>query len=110
MGEGKPLQCEITVSSGVEEKLLRKHNIEMWEIEEVVYDDPDAFSMTYGDCHFVYGRTFSGRYLLILVRILSRSEVSHLGLEGKTNVLKVITARDMNKNQRNMYNKRKKDQ
>jgi len=110
MGKGKPFQCEITVSSGVEEKLLTKHNIEMWEIEEVVYDDPDAFSITYRECHFVYGRTFSGRYVLILVRILSLPEISRLGLEGKTNVLKVITARDMNKNQRNAYDKRKKNQ
>jgi hypothetical protein len=47
MGRGKAFQCEITLSSGVKEKLLQKHNIELWEIEEVIYDDPYAFSITY---------------------------------------------------------------
>ena len=73
-------------------------------------DDPDAFSITYQDCCFIYGRTFSGRYLLLLSRILSPEEISQLGIEAKTNVMKIITARDMNSNQRNMYNKRRKTQ
>ena len=46
MAKGKPFECEITISSGVEQKLLKKHNIELWEIEEVVYDDSYAFSIT----------------------------------------------------------------
>ena len=110
MGRGKVFQCEITVSSGVEEKLFSRHNIEMWEIEEAVYDDPGAFSITYRDCHFIYGQTFAGRYLLVLGRILSAEEVCQFGIEAKTNVLKVITARDMNRNQKNTYNKRRKTQ
>ncbi len=108
IGKGKLFQCEITVSPGVEEKLFHKHHIEMWEIEEVIYDDPDAFSIAYRDCYFIYGRTFSGRYLLVLVRILSVAEISKLFLEAKANVLKIITARDMNRNQKNAYNQRKK--
>ena len=36
MGLGKAFQCEITVSSGVKEKLFKKHNIEIWEIEEAI--------------------------------------------------------------------------
>ena len=107
MGRGKAFECEITISSGVREKLLIKHNIEVWEIEEIIYDDPHAFSVTYQDCYFIYGQTFSGRYLLVLVRILSAEEVKKLGLEPGTNVLKIITARDMNKKQRNIYKKRK---
>ena len=103
MGRGKPFQCEITVSTGVEEKLFKKHNIEIWEIEEVIYDDPYAFSITYRDCYFIYGRTFSGRYLLVLVKILSSKEVSELDFKPGTNVLKIITARDMNTRQRKMY-------
>ena len=77
MGRGKPFQCEITVSTGVEEKLFKKHNIEIWEIEEVIYDDPYALSISYRDCYFIYGRTFSGRYLLVLVRILSLKEIKY---------------------------------
>lgn len=107
MGRGKAFQCEITVSSGVREKLFKKHNIEIWEVEEIIYDDPYAFSITYQDCYFIYGQTFSGRYLLALVRVLSSEEVSNLGFKPEINVVKIITARDMNKNQREMYKKKR---
>ena len=107
MGRGKVFQCEVTISSGVREKLLKKHNIEIWEVEEVIYDDPHAFSITYRDCYFIYGQTFSGRYLLILVRLLSLEEVTKLGFKQGINFIKIITARDMNKNQRKMYNKKR---
>jgi len=107
MGRGKIFQCQITVSSGIEDKLQKKHHIEVWEIEEVIYDDPNAFSLTYRDCYFVYGQTFAGRYLIVLVRVLSAEEASKLDFTTGTNVLKIITARDMNPHQRKMYNKRR---
>ncbi len=107
MTRGKVFECEITVSSGVEDKLLWKHDIEIWEIEEVLYDDPHAFSVCYQDCHFVYGRTFSGRYLLALVRVLSSDEVQNLGFESGEGVIRIITAREMNTAQKKMYNKRR---
>jgi uncharacterized DUF497 family protein len=107
MGRGKVFQCEVTISSGVREKLFKKHNIEIWEVEEVIYDDPHAFSITYRDCYFIYGQTFSGRYLLILIRLLSLEEVTKLGFKQGINFIKIITARDMNKNQRKMYNKKR---
>jgi len=108
MGRGKIFQCEVTASSGVKEKLQEKHRIEIWEVEEVIYDDPYAFSITYQDCYFVYGQTFSGRYLLVLVRVLSSKEVLKLGLTQGTNVVKIITARDMNSKQRKTYNNKKR--
>ena len=95
MARGKVFQCQITVSSGVEDKLLKKQHIEVWEIEEVIYDDPNAFSLTYRDCYFVYGQSFAGRYLIVLVRVLSAEEVSKLGFAPETNFLKIITAGDM---------------
>jgi len=107
MGRGKVFQCEVTISSGVREKLFKKHNIEIWEVEEVIYDDPHAFSITYRDCYFLYGQTFSGRYLLILVRLLSSEEVAKLGFKQGINFIKILTAKDMNKNQRKMYNKKR---
>ena len=107
MGRGKVFQCEVTISSGVREKILKKHNIEIWEVEEVIYDDPHAFSITYRDCYFIYGQTFSGRYLLILVRLLSSEEVTKLGFQKGINFIKIITARDMNKSQRKMYNQQR---
>ena len=107
MVRGKVFQCEITVSSGVNDKLLIKHNIEIWELEEVIYDDKHAFSISHRDCYFVYGQTFAGRYLLVLVRVLSQEEVHKLGLEVGRSFVKIITARDMNRNQRKIYLKRK---
>ena len=100
MSRGKIFQCEITMSTAVREKLLLKHSITDWEIEEVIYDDPHAFSLSYQDCYFIYGKTFAGRYLLVLVRALTRDEVTDLNLHSKTNVIKIITARDMNKTER----------
>ena len=107
MSKGKVFECEVTVSSGVKQKLIKKHNIEIWEVEEIIYDDPYAFSLIHKDCYFVYGQTFSGRYLLVLVRVLSSAEVTDLGFVSGANILKIITARDMNLKQRKMYNKRK---
>ncbi len=71
------------------------------------YDDPNMFAITYRDCHFIYGQTFAGRYLLILVRVLRKDEVEHLGIETDLNVMKVITARDMDHKQRREYLKRR---
>ena len=107
MTRGKVFECEVTVSSGVKEKLLKKHNIEIWEIEEIIYDDPRAFSLAYQDCYFIYGQSFSGRYLLVLVRILSPEEALDLNFESGVNVLKIITVRDMNQKQRRLYSRRK---
>jgi hypothetical protein len=103
MTRGKVFECEIMVSPAVEEKLLGKHRIELWEIEEAIYDDPHAFSIRHQDCYFIYGQTFSGRNLLVLVRILSSEEILKLALPSGVNVLKVITAREMNKTQRQRY-------
>jgi uncharacterized DUF497 family protein len=107
MGRGKPFQCEVTVSSGVEEKLARKHDIEIWEVEEVIYDDPAAFSLKHKDCYFIYGQTSSGRFLLVLVRVLESEEARSLGFASGTQVVKIITARDMNQKQRHYYTTRK---
>ena len=107
MTKGKIFQCEITVSSGVKDKLLRKHGIYIWEVEEAIYDDPNAFTLSYQDGYFVYGQTYSGRYLLVLVRKLSSIEVSKLGFSPGSNVIKIITARDMNQKQRRLYLRQK---
>ena len=107
MTRGKVFECEVTISSGVREKLLRKHHIEVWEIEEVIYDDPYAFSLSYQNCYFIYGQTFAGRYLIVLVRVLSQDEMIQLKLNPKVNVIKIITARDMNEKQRKLYLQRR---
>jgi hypothetical protein len=107
MSRGKPFQCEITVSTGIREKLANKHDLEIWEIEEVIYDDSQAFSLKHKNFHFIYGQTASGRYLLVLVRILTAAETQALGFPSGINVMKIITAREMNKTQRKTYLQRK---
>ncbi len=107
MSRGKPFQCEVTVSSGVKEKLSSKHDIYIWEIEEIIYDDPRAFSIRHQDCYFVYGQTSSGRYLLILLRVLKPEEVKILNFPAETRVVKIITARKMNETQQKNYLRRK---
>ena len=57
MGSGIAFECEVTASTGVEDKLRKKHKIEVWEIEEVIYDDPFAFSLRHQDVYFVYGQS-----------------------------------------------------
>ena len=103
MTRGKVFECEITISTGVKDKLLKKHSIEVWEIEEIIYDDPNAFSISYQDCYFIYGQTFAGRYIIAIVRILSDKEVRELYFQSEINVIKIITARDMNSKQRKLY-------
>jgi len=103
MGRGKLFHCVVTVSSGVREKLSRKHDLNIWEIEEAIYDDPQSFSIKYRDCHFVYKRTASGRYLLILLRVLKPEEVKALKFTAGLGVVKIITAREMNDRQRKTY-------
>lgn len=107
MTRGKVFECEITISPGVKEKLLRKHSIGIWEIEEVIYEDQYAFSISYQDCYFIYGQTFAGRYLLVLVRVLSREEIAKMHFPPRTNMIKIITARDMNAKQRKLYIKKR---
>jgi uncharacterized DUF497 family protein len=101
------LECCLTVSPGVEAKLFSKHGLEVWEVEEALYDDPSAFALRHGDCHFVYGRTFAGRYLLILVRLLEPQEVARLDLDTQQNWIRLVTARDMNRTQRQLYERRR---
>ncbi|PIY36988.1 MAG: hypothetical protein COZ06_33695 [Armatimonadetes bacterium CG_4_10_14_3_um_filter_66_18] len=101
------LECCLTVSPGVETKLSAKHRLEVWEVEEALYDDPGAFALRHGDCHFVHGRTFADRCLLILVRQLSPDEVTQLGLDTGQYWIRLLTARDMNRTQRRLYEHRR---
>jgi len=107
MVKGKLFECEVTVSPGVRQKLFKNHNIEIWEVEEVIYEDPYAFSLSHEDSYFIYGRTFSGRYLLVLVRVLTSAEVTELDIVSDANILKIISARDLSIKQRKRYNRRK---
>jgi hypothetical protein len=55
-----------------------------WCFSEVLLADPQRYS----------------RYLLVLVRVLEIEEVRNLGFSRGTNLVKIMSARDMNQGQR----------
>lgn len=74
------LSAELWVSRSVREKLLGKHRLEVWEVGQAIFDDPDRFAIRAGDLYAIYGRTFAGRYVLSLIRQLRFEEVpGHTG-------------------------------
>ncbi len=95
--------ADLWVSRTVREKLQRKHRLEVWEVEQAIFDDPDRFVARAGDLYAVYGRTFAGRYLLCLVRQLAPEEISEQASDPSVTVLRLITARDMDEPQRRRY-------
>ncbi len=101
------LHAELWVSRGVREKLHTKHRLEVWEIEQAIFDDPDRFAVRAGDLYAMYGRTFAGRYILSLVRQLPQGEVAGQVRDLRVAILRLVTARDMNATQRRQYQHRR---
>ena len=99
--------AELWVSRQVRDKLRRKHHLEIWEVEQAVFDDPDRLVLRAGDLYAVYGTTFPGRFLLCLVRQLSEEEIPEAGRDTSVMILRLVTARDMNEAQRRRYRVRK---
>ena len=97
------LRAGLWVSRTVREKLQRKHHLEVWEVEQAIFDDPDRFVARAGDLYAVYGRTFAGRYVLCLVRELSFEEIPEQTKDLSVTILRLVTAREMNDAQRRRY-------
>ena len=82
-------------SDRVIDKLAQKHHVSPEEVREVCYSKhhvrkgPD-------DIYYVYGQTYDGRYLLVVV--------AHKG-QGR---FKVITARDMDRSEKRFYGRMKR--
>jgi uncharacterized DUF497 family protein len=69
----RPKVWELIWDDDLEEKLWRKHRVEAWEVEEVVFDDEEAefrwsFSRRHGKRLLIRGRTVGGRRLLVILR------------------------------------------
>ena len=77
---------------------IAKHAVTPQEVEEVCFNESVAPFIRSGkdDLHYVFGKTYGGRLLFIVVRFIRQGEV------------RVVTARDMNTWERNYFKKRGK--
>lgn len=77
---------------------IARHAIKPAEIEEACFNEHDApfIRSGRGNLHYVFGKTYAGRFLFVVVRFIRRGEI------------RVITARDMNTWEKNYFKKRGK--
>jgi uncharacterized DUF497 family protein len=77
---------------------IARHAVNPGEVEEACFneDEPPYIRSGRDDLHYVFGRTYSGRFLFVVVKFIRRGEV------------KVITARDMNAWEKGYFRKRGK--
>jgi len=92
---------EILVHPAVEEKIEVEHNVTVDEVWEVFYNNDDKAifykSPRKGEKRYLaLGRTFAGRYLAVAF------------VKPEKNVVRIITARDMNQNERRQYNRKRR--
>jgi len=79
-------------------KHISRHAVKPKEVEELCFNEYDAPFIRTGkeNLHYVFGKTYSGRLLFVVVRFIRQGEI------------KVITARDMNAWEKNYFKKRGK--
>jgi uncharacterized DUF497 family protein len=79
-------------------KHIARHTVAPQEVEEACFNADETPFIRSGrdDLHYVFGKTYGGRFLFIVVKFIRRGEV------------KVITARDMNAWEKGYFRKRGK--
>ncbi len=77
---------------------LARHGVRPEEVEGVCFNEYDVPFIRSGreNLHYVFGKSYSGRFLFVVVKFIRHGEV------------RVITARDMNEWEKNYYGKRGK--
>jgi hypothetical protein len=77
---------------------IARHAVKPIEVEEVCCNEDEAPFIRSGreNLHYVFGKTYSGRFLFVVVKFIRRGEVM------------VVTARDMNTWEKNYFRKRGK--
>ena len=77
---------------------IARHAISPKELEEVCFNENDTPFIRSGreNLHYVFGKTYPGRFLFVVVRFIRQGEV------------RVITARDMNAWEKSYSKKRGK--
>jgi uncharacterized DUF497 family protein len=90
----------VTWLPNVEDKLLRKHNTLMSEVEEVLFGSPHIRFVEKGhhpdeDLYAAYGQTEEGRYLMVLFVLKAGRQAL------------IISAREMDHKEQRSYDRRK---
>lgn len=77
---------------------LARHAVDPEEVEEVCFNEEDAPFIRSGreNLHYVFGKTYSGRLLFVVVKYIRPGEV------------RVVTARDMNAWEKHYFRRRGK--
>ena len=77
---------------------IARHSVSPGEVEEACFNEHDSPYIRSGrdGLHYVFGRSYSGRFLFVVVKSIRRGDV------------KVITARDMNTWEKGYFKKRGK--
>ncbi len=77
---------------------IARHAVRPEEVEEVCFNEDEVPFIRSGreNIHYVFGKTYSGRSLFIVVRFIRQGEVG------------VITARDMDTWEKNYFKRRGK--
>ena len=83
----------------IEDKLYRKHQVLVEEVEEVLFDKPRIRFVEKGhregeDLYAAYGQTVAGRWLIVFFILKSNREAL------------VLSAREMEHKERQLYGKR----
>jgi len=77
---------------------IARHAVKPEEAEEACFNEDDVPLIRSGKehLHYVFGKTYAGRFLFVVIKFIRHGEV------------KVITARDMNAWEKNYFRKRGK--
>lgn len=77
---------------------IARHGITPKEVEEACFNEYDSPFIRSGreNLHYVFGKTYSGRFFFVVVKFMKNGEVG------------IITARDMNEWERKYFLKRGK--
>ena len=77
---------------------IARHGITPMEVEEACFNEDDSPFIRSGreNLHYVFGKTYSGRFLFVVVKFIKNGKVG------------IVTARDMNEWERKYFNKRSK--
>jgi len=77
---------------------VARHAVSPEEVEEVCFNEEETPFIRSGrqNLHYVFGKTYSGRFLFVVVRFIRQGEVG------------VITARDMNQWEKSYFKTRGK--
>jgi len=77
---------------------IERHAVRPEEVEEACFDEEEIPFIRSGreNLHYVFGKTYSGRFLFVVVRFIRQGEV------------RVITARDMNEWEKTYFKTRGK--